>query len=283
MWSKVRSSLCFSVLVTFAGCHHSAVRILPDAGAEPDTSPPSCPECDEHAWCGGDEQTVLCTCRDGWQGDGRHCEDMDECAQGTDLCDRQHGSCTNTQGGYTCACAAGWSLARDGLTCLDGITALRLAVGPDNTCVVKEDGTVACWGDNDWGESTPPAGSYRALSIGDSHACGLRTDGTVNWQGVQGGQELTDHQQPTECPHQPGLSGQDTAQGQDEDQPDSRVPDGPAAAPPPRDPIPARATTTRRQRVGVHLVNLKPGFEREPWACIIPRYPKNAIGDQGQV
>ncbi|XP_009577143.1 PREDICTED: mucin-4 [Fulmarus glacialis] len=53
--------------------------------------------CDSHAGCG--------PCPAGLTGDGRHCSDIDECAQGT-ACPG-NATCTNTVGSYACSCPAG--------------------------------------------------------------------------------------------------------------------------------------------------------------------------------
>ncbi|PYP95483.1 MAG: hypothetical protein DMD34_06665, partial [Gemmatimonadetes bacterium] len=50
--------------------------------------------------------------------------------------------------------------------------------GGFHTCGLKTDGTVACWGDDYYGQATPPAGTFAQVSAGGSHTCGLKTDGT---------------------------------------------------------------------------------------------------------
>ena len=41
--------------------------------------------------------------------------DVDECADGTDSCFREHGGCINTDDGYQCFCDPGYE--GDGITC----------------------------------------------------------------------------------------------------------------------------------------------------------------------
>ena len=53
------------------------------------------------------------------------------------------------------------------------------AGGGGHTCGVRGDGSVACWGRYDFGQSTPPAGSFVSVSAGVAHTCGVRSDGSV--------------------------------------------------------------------------------------------------------
>ena len=58
-----------------------------------------------------------------------------------------------------------------------------ISAGGYHTCGVKRDGSVACWGPNGFGQSTPPAGEFASISAGDAHTCGVRPNGTVDCRG----------------------------------------------------------------------------------------------------
>jgi alpha-tubulin suppressor-like RCC1 family protein len=67
-----------------------------------------------------------------------------------------------------------------------------VALGGDHTCAVKQDGSLWCWGDNEYGQlgngtqlqkTTPypvitPAGAL-SISVGGSHSCAIKTDGSL--------------------------------------------------------------------------------------------------------
>jgi alpha-tubulin suppressor-like RCC1 family protein len=46
-------------------------------------------------------------------------------------------------------------------------------------CELKSDGTLACWGENSYGQATPPAGTFRQISAGGYHSSGIKSDGTL--------------------------------------------------------------------------------------------------------
>ena len=52
-----------------------------------------------------------CSCKEGWQGNGFVCEDVDECSDDPQICSRQHeGSiCINNEGSFDCGCPAGYN------------------------------------------------------------------------------------------------------------------------------------------------------------------------------
>ncbi len=54
-----------------------------------------------------------------------------------------------------------------------------IASGQYHSCRVRGDQTVDCWGRNDFGQATAPAGSFTQVVAGSAHSCGLKTDGTV--------------------------------------------------------------------------------------------------------
>ena len=54
-----------------------------------------------------------------------------------------------------------------------------VSAGPGHTCGVREGGTVSCWGENNYGESAPPPGQFVSVSAGAVYTCGIRLDGTV--------------------------------------------------------------------------------------------------------
>ncbi len=54
-----------------------------------------------------------------------------------------------------------------------------MSAGHSHSCAVVTDGTLACWGFDDDGRSTPPAGTFSQVSAGWAHTCGIATDGTL--------------------------------------------------------------------------------------------------------
>ena len=56
---------------------------------------------------------------------------------------------------------------------------IEVSAGEQHTCGVKTNGSVACWGDDEYGQSTPPSGKFASVSAGDRHTCGVKTNGSV--------------------------------------------------------------------------------------------------------
>jgi hypothetical protein len=85
---------------------------------------------------------------------------------------------------YTCGLktdgtVACWGIDDYGQSNPPAGTFIDVSAGGFHTCGVKTDGTVACWGYNGYGASTPPSGTFTEVSAGDYHTCGLKTNGTV--------------------------------------------------------------------------------------------------------
>ena len=51
--------------------------------------------------------------------------------------------------------------------------------GSNHTCGVRSNGTVLCWGQGTYGETTPPAGTFTQVSAGNIFTCGVSTSGSV--------------------------------------------------------------------------------------------------------
>lgn len=58
-----------------------------------------------------------------------------------------------------------------------------VASGTHHSCAVSNDSLLYCWGANDLAQATPPAGSWRQVSIGDTASCALGVDGTARCWG----------------------------------------------------------------------------------------------------
>jgi alpha-tubulin suppressor-like RCC1 family protein len=54
-----------------------------------------------------------------------------------------------------------------------------VAAGNAFTCGIKANGTIACWGDDTYGQATPPTGAFMVIGVGADHACGYRDTGTL--------------------------------------------------------------------------------------------------------
>lgn len=53
-----------------------------------------------------------------------------------------------------------------------------LATGEDHACAIRDNGELACWGDNSHGQASPPAGRFVHVSASYYQSCAVRDDGT---------------------------------------------------------------------------------------------------------
>ncbi len=56
-----------------------------------------------------------------------------------------------------------------------------ISSGANHVCAIATDGSIMCWGDDDYGQvsDSPTSGSFTEISSGDNHTCALRDDGAV--------------------------------------------------------------------------------------------------------
>ena len=89
--------------------------------------------------------------------------------------------------GHTCGLQADGTLAcwgrnDHGQTTVPGPNAnwVQVSAGRSHTCGLQADGTLVCWGDNTYGQASVPSNpNWVQVSAGDRHTCGLKADGTL--------------------------------------------------------------------------------------------------------
>ena len=56
-----------------------------------------------------------------------------------------------------------------------------ISSGANHVCAIAEDGSIMCWGNDDYGQVSeqPTTGRFTQISSGDNHTCALRDDGAV--------------------------------------------------------------------------------------------------------
>uniref|UniRef100_A0A8C7SPT1 Signal peptide, CUB and EGF-like domain-containing protein 3 n=1 Tax=Oncorhynchus mykiss TaxID=8022 RepID=A0A8C7SPT1_ONCMY len=89
--------------------------------------------CHIDAICQNTQASYKCSCKVGFKGDGKHCEDIDDCdIEYNGGCVHE---CNNIPGNYRCTCHDGFNLAHDGHNCLDVDECVFNNGGCQYTCV----------------------------------------------------------------------------------------------------------------------------------------------------
>jgi hypothetical protein len=65
-----------------------------------------------------------------------------------------------------------------------GGTFRRISTGLQHTCGIRDDDTVGCWGSNGFGQLDAPGGTFKRLAAGGEHVCGVKTDDTLECWGL---------------------------------------------------------------------------------------------------
>ena len=61
---------------------------------------------------------------------------------------------------------------------------LEVSSGDRHTCAISQrNGSIKCWGDNRYGQASPPLGRYKKLSVRSNQGCGVRLDGSLSCWG----------------------------------------------------------------------------------------------------
>ena len=101
-----------------------------------------------------------------------------------DVTTGNNGSCS---GSYLCTSGTGYD-GPTGLGTPAGTSALApdviaVGAGTRNSCVLRANGLLSCWGYDGAGQSDAPSGNYVALSTSDDHSCAIDTAGALHCWG----------------------------------------------------------------------------------------------------
>uniref|UniRef100_A0A4W5QV60 EGF-like domain-containing protein n=1 Tax=Hucho hucho TaxID=62062 RepID=A0A4W5QV60_9TELE len=110
-------SVCFSWDVCLFFVLINTCEVMGNVGlADADECSEGTDDCHIDALCQNTPKSFNCICKPGYKGDGKQCEDMDECEN------EYNGGCVheciNIPGNYRCTCYDGFMLAHDGHNCL---------------------------------------------------------------------------------------------------------------------------------------------------------------------
>ena len=58
-----------------------------------------------------------------------------------------------------------------------------VSTGEWHSCGLRSDGSISCWGSNGEGQANPPDGAFTDVAAGSAHSCGLASDGSISCWG----------------------------------------------------------------------------------------------------
>jgi hypothetical protein len=100
-----------------------------------------------------------------------------------DLAEEQ-GCAIGIDGRVTCFGYFDQSGSRVGVVPIDGAFADVAAIHDDfGGCGIRTDGTVACWGDDTWGQASPPEGRFTDIAAGRMTVCAIGIDSHISCWG----------------------------------------------------------------------------------------------------
>ena len=60
---------------------------------------------------------------------------------------------------------------------------VKISVGSNHACGIRDDQTLVCWGGNESGQANPPEGSFTEIASGNGHSCAINTEAGVECWG----------------------------------------------------------------------------------------------------